>query len=1809
MPSYDPELFNVDPYYDDFDQTKKYLKLLFRPGFSLQARELSQIQTILQNQIERFGNFVFDDGSIVYGGQITEIPTRTAYLEALTGAGVGAVDLKDVVIELKNNSTGLTSYAKIIHGMKEVTSLSEKNVVYFQYLVGEGQTANGLAVLGTYGGLTFSATMTGQINDSLVIFVDDGVRYSNGYFVSHDAQRIGLYNRNGDTYTYSGITASVGFDVVKQIITAEDDETLKDPANGSYNFNAPGADRFKIDLQIAQRSLTASEENVVTDPFSRTDFIEFLRVAKGQVVKKEKYADLGSLEDTLARRTYDESGNYIVDPFELSVQANSDPTKLDFKLDSGKAYILGYEFETQSPVKLLNVPKSRTTLSSGRVELDQRVGPYILVKFTGYSGSAMGMTFGGLSSQNPNYYPTVIFDSYGGYPFSQVFDSSLNGVAFTINSLVDVGVFTPGTTMYFSTVENTFTGPSRSEIYSTIRTVQTFSRGLSGETPVSYTKVEVGPPFSYGYSGNNTTFSGGFTGAFTQQNLFYVSGGTAFEAGITSNVFEVNSSSVSLFTTGLEESLTGGSLVNSIGSARVKNVQRFSSDIYKLFVTDISMDPEKPFSEIRRLFVGTRGTVNVNPEPVFFAYEASPTVYDTEADTLVFPSRNPTDVVEKFTSTLFAFDMMRGFSNQSDFESAGGSVVGNELTLGSGFLPSSTEEWGLNFSTNDVPISLGNSNFITVFDADGDLGGTYKLQGSSPSKPDTLVLNLDRAPKYPLWVNTSHIVDSSIGSNRTKKKSAVTNATLSNNLLVYQGSGVDSGYWIADILSSKSPNKHVTDVYEITYCEITDAGVTADITSEVILDSGQRDMYYDFSRIKTRRSLASITDCKLSYKRFVGVSSEDVYGQGPFLGQESYYDTNGSTKLYEEIPSFTRKNGEIVELRNSVDFRPVRVGNRSTFTLMGPYDDLTGNPRIRSSHASSGYDNVVEYDFYLPRIDKVFLTKDKRFVREEGIPSPSPQSPPDNPDFMTLYSVVLNPFTFDENDVVVKQENNRRYTMKDIGELERRIEKIEYYSTLNALEQEAKAHPIYDDFGIEVPKKAILVDQFNNSSSADVLGEEVACSIEKDKKELRPSFTLYEKSAIGASGSLDGAITFSNGLTHAKNMTTLVYNTQEYVSNKLANSSRKVNSNSIIDYIGSLTLSPHCDRWFSVTKSPFIKTNYEGENDSWYSPSPFTSNANFWDYNWFGKEVNEIEKNFKKTKPNRSFDARKTDIVRTTKIGNFSSSQANIQNSSQRTIEKSISPYVRARRIYFQAEGLKPLTKHYLFFDDIAVNSSGGGNNQVTTDNNGKASGYFSISSDVFQSGKKLVRLVDTQSGLSSTTSSSADANYVVSGTPKDSDSFRYTRSLITKREASNSNNITTNALTRSFQRSENKSKSLKDSLTQVFSVDYQAFKNGIYVKKMDIYFDEYPSSASSDIGSIYESKLPVRLQLKPIVNGYPSSSKVIAESYKYLMENEATISPFTEDIPTVKKATFEFDYPIYLEPGDYAVSLDSNSDKYSVVTYVLPSIQKEEQVTNKNSAISSLFGSLFLPKNIGSFEKISNEFLTMTIHRCEFSNTTSSITMPSGVSQSTIVNDMRVNYEASIPPSTSVLVKVDNKTLPANKTVEYDRTQADEIVLEFNTTDGSVSPCLDLETLNLVYNKYKMAALNFSDELSVRSSDNSASKSKYFTKTVKLNSPATNVVVRFEKIEPPQTQISVFVKYISPGSSKTIDEVPYVRLSPSEQSGLKTNKDVFVTDEYKYVGGLNEIASFVVKIVFSSQSGVDVVNYPKIRNLTVTAI
>ena len=70
--------FNVDPYYDDFDENKNFHRVLYKPGYAVQSRELTQLQTILQDQIKKFGNHMSKSGSVVTGGQV--VIQNTTYL-------------------------------------------------------------------------------------------------------------------------------------------------------------------------------------------------------------------------------------------------------------------------------------------------------------------------------------------------------------------------------------------------------------------------------------------------------------------------------------------------------------------------------------------------------------------------------------------------------------------------------------------------------------------------------------------------------------------------------------------------------------------------------------------------------------------------------------------------------------------------------------------------------------------------------------------------------------------------------------------------------------------------------------------------------------------------------------------------------------------------------------------------------------------------------------------------------------------------------------------------------------------------------------------------------------------------------------------------------------------------------------------------------------------------------------------------------------------------------------------------------------------------------------------------------------------------------------------------------------------------------------------------------------------------------------------------------------------------------------------------------------------------------------------------
>jgi hypothetical protein len=96
--------FNVTPYYDDYDPTKNFYRILFKPGYAVQARELTQSQTILQKQIDRLGKHIFKEGSIVIPGAFT---LETNY-GAIKGPAIPYVKVKDY--DVSNNEVTISDF-------------------------------------------------------------------------------------------------------------------------------------------------------------------------------------------------------------------------------------------------------------------------------------------------------------------------------------------------------------------------------------------------------------------------------------------------------------------------------------------------------------------------------------------------------------------------------------------------------------------------------------------------------------------------------------------------------------------------------------------------------------------------------------------------------------------------------------------------------------------------------------------------------------------------------------------------------------------------------------------------------------------------------------------------------------------------------------------------------------------------------------------------------------------------------------------------------------------------------------------------------------------------------------------------------------------------------------------------------------------------------------------------------------------------------------------------------------------------------------------------------------------------------------------------------------------------------------------------------------------------------------------------------------------------------------------------------------------------------------------------------------------
>jgi hypothetical protein len=374
---------NVSPYFDDFNVDDNYYKVLFKPGQPVQARELSNLQSILQNQVEQFGNHIFKEGSVVIPGQISlDNPFHAVEIESeFNNLPISLYFNEILTATVRGSLSGVS--AKVVFVLDK--NFSEKNnyTLYVQYLESGGaEFENKVFFDGeslitetpiTYSGITIQSGQqicntiaSNSTSDGSAVNVASGVYFVRGIFAKVKDQRI-LLDQYGTEPTYK-----VGFNIVEKIITALEDEALYDNSQGFSNYAAPGADRFQLELELKKYKLDENPDN----------FVEILRIINGSPQFFDKNTQYSLIRDELARRTSETNGDYYVKPFTLFVRDSLNDRTLSngiyfenqktvdgntpsedvmvYQIGPGKAYVNGYDVESISP-KLLEVPKTRDT--------------------------------------------------------------------------------------------------------------------------------------------------------------------------------------------------------------------------------------------------------------------------------------------------------------------------------------------------------------------------------------------------------------------------------------------------------------------------------------------------------------------------------------------------------------------------------------------------------------------------------------------------------------------------------------------------------------------------------------------------------------------------------------------------------------------------------------------------------------------------------------------------------------------------------------------------------------------------------------------------------------------------------------------------------------------------------------------------------------------------------------------------------------------------------------------------------------------------------------------------------------------------------------------------------------------------------------------------------------------------------------------------------------------------------------------------------------------------------------------------------
>lgn len=1707
--------FNTEPYYDDFDEGKKFYRILYRPGYAVQARELTQMQTILQNQVSRFGDNIFKEGAMVIPGQIS-MDNKIGYvkLEPIYGSVLADTVVANFVGKVvTNTTTGLK--AEVLHYTK--SSGSEPAALFVRYInsatsdntskvFADGQILQDAD--GNYFVQTVASAATGV---GSICTIEQGVYYIKGHFVLVEKQTI-ILDKFSDTPSYR-----VGLVSTESVITAEEDVSLFDNAQNSFNYAAPGAHRYAIDSVLTKLELTSTQD---------TDFIELLRVANGVTQKQVNSTQYAVIEDTMARRTYDESGNYTVRPFEIDIREHrnnnrgvwagstayllgdvvtnggvtyvaknsgtsvagtgpihttgtvidglngvqweyntqpyynrgifspadgGDESKLAVGLEPGKAYVQGYEIE-KIATEYVPVNKARDFVSVDNAVIPATVGNYVIV--TNINGLPPIDTLGVVTMYN--YMTSTVGTAPAGA--TAVGTARVRGIEWHNGT---IGTQTAQYKLFLFDVK------MNSTAYSFQETVKSFFFNVSSDPQLSFT-ADVQP------------ILGRVVGSATAAGTTTITGtGTSFQTD-----FEVNDYIV-------------------LGGTTLRRITAIASQ------TSLTVDTSVTVTGV---------TID----------EATTNIAEPENTSLVFSL--PYYAIKSVRSSSGTNDTTYTVANK--FAGTAGSASGGTCVL------------TINISnalvaTSGTFASAADSDNYIVVDADATAGGAIVAPTGIVPNGTSVDFTLPSA-----YAGRNFVVIAAINKSNTtlteKTKTLTvatpvtftTQATATVNELLL---GKADGFRLISVKMKSGTFASPGSTYSI------------DVTDRYDFDNGQRATHYDVARLLLKNSYAPPSaPIQVEFEYF-------LHSPGDYFTVNSY----PSNVDYKQIPYYAD-----VALRDSFDFRPRINDDGTTFSTSGV-----------SLLPKRGIDIRTDFSYYLARNTKIAVDFGGNFFKIDGVSSINPGDPLDPSLGMVLYTLALEPYTFStsNNSVKVNKVDNKRYTMRDIGKLEKRIDNLEYYTSLSLLEQQTESLNITDSNGLDRFKNGFIVDGFTGHNTGDVTNPDYICAIDMERAELRPFYSMNNINLI-EKNSNNTQRAAGNYKLYGDVITLPVLEHKAIVTQQYASRLENINPFAVFTFLGNISINPSSDDWFEVDRRPDLIVDVMGNFNTIKSIADKAGILgtvwNAWQTQWTGAPITtgsttytsgdnwaqqrainqgatvisiaDMQATFGGAA--RNAPARQVTVqTSATQIGQSRTgvktnlvSKIDMQVVGDRILSTATIPYIRSRNVLVQVKGLKPSTRFYPFFDGIDVSSYCTPSTKITYTPSGATAAAKLITHNLFDDSTNVGGLAsqtsrringDSQVCLNKgdvITGGSSGATAVIVGKEYNSEAGTYvlnvsnvigtfsanetiTGSISTAQgtfvSATNGSagaNLVTNfageinllfkipntealrfrtgnrefklvdvstangdyssrartnyraeGVLETRQQTVNAVRNAElveevlqgnrvivqtsqrvvadtgwyDPLAQTFLVDS---KGGAFLSKVDIFF------------SSKDSAIPVTLEIREVVNGYPGKL-VLPFSRVTLKPEQVNISGNTvtlndAQVPSYDVATtFTFPSPVYVQDGaEYAIVLASDSNKYKVwISQVGDTIPGTPSRTISEQPYN---GVLFKSQNASTWTADQTQDLKFTLYRAKFDT--------SVVSNVQFVNDVIPLHTLDLDPfeirsgSTTVRVWHRDHGMPSGSSV-----------------------------------------------------------------------------------------------------------------------------------------------------------------------------